>query len=89
MVNTWAEKTAKKYGEMAMSMIQAANLNVENFIQEVWPPSFRIVHQPTQNYFAFGGEDGRAMWTRPGTPARHRARLHQGQGEAGRQDPAF
>ena len=23
---------------------------------------------PTQNYFAFGGEDGGAVWTRPGYP---------------------
>src|ERR1700733_1154937 len=69
-MNTWAEINAKKYGEMAMSMIQAANLNAGDFIREAWPPSFRIVHQPTQNYFVFGGEDGGAMWTQPGYPRR-------------------
>jgi hypothetical protein len=63
---SWAEIESKKYGEIAMAMIHAANLNHSDFVQEACPPTFRIRHLRTQDYFAFGGENGGAMWSRPG-----------------------
>ena len=52
-MKTWAEINAIKYGKIAFSLIQTTNLNAKDFVQEDWQPSFRIVHAPTGNYFAY------------------------------------
>ncbi|MEO8100061.1 MAG: hypothetical protein ABI811_20340 [Acidobacteriota bacterium] len=67
---SWAEINATKYGGIAFLMIQEAGLNVTDFFRETYPPSFRIVYLPTQDHFAFGGENGRTYWTRPGYPGK-------------------
>jgi hypothetical protein len=69
-MRSWTDINAKKYGEKAMVMIQAANLNLKDFVQESDPSSFRLVYLPTQDYFAFGDEDGGASWTWPGYPGK-------------------
>jgi hypothetical protein len=67
-MKSWADINEKKYGEKANSMIQAANLNLKDFVRESYPPSFRLVYLPTQDHFAFGDEEEGASWTRPGYP---------------------
>jgi hypothetical protein len=62
----WFEINARKCDELAFAWLQAQGLDPTEFVRESSPPTFRIVHLPTKEYFAFGGESGGAKWTRPG-----------------------
>jgi hypothetical protein len=59
---------SQKWANAAFLEIQSAGLNLDEFRREPWPPSIRIVHLPTKEYFVFGGDSGGTSWTKPGYP---------------------
>ena len=61
---------SQKWANAALLKIQAAGLNLEQFKREPFPPSIRIIHLPTNEYFSFGDENGGTRWTVPGHPGR-------------------
>jgi hypothetical protein len=61
---------SQKWANAAFLEIQSAGLNLEEFRREPFPPSIRIVHLPTKEYFVFGDDNGGAYWTMPGYPGR-------------------
>jgi hypothetical protein len=57
---------SKRWANAAFLEIQSAGLNLDEFKRESFPPSIRIVHLPTREYFVFGDDNGGASWTVPG-----------------------
>ena len=59
---------SQKWANAAFLEIQSAGLNLDEFKREPWPPSIKIVHLPTKEYFVFRDENGGSHWTAPGYP---------------------
>lgn len=66
----YLEIYSKQWANTAFLEIQSIGLNVDEFRREQSPPTIRIVHAPTQNFFVFGDDQGGARWSRPGYPGK-------------------